>query len=431
MIDARAPHLRQIGLALGAALLVTSCIAAPLAAQAPRRASDQEQLVTVTHARVPSAAFHATRDVYVWLPDAEGTPGGRYPVLVLLDEEDRNQFRSALANIQFLIDRHRIPPIMVVGVPFTDARTHELSPAATGSTAQRYPAAGGADVTMRFVVDELLPWTDAHYPTLPMRLLAGHSLGALFALYTMAARPDVFHAVIAMSPSLYWNDDSLAPTLAARIVADTADVRSLFVTSGLLEEPIDLSVSRFATRMTALLDSTHSRHLRFARKQYAPDDHSMTPLPSLVDGLRMAFQPIVVPVDSVFNQLSSAHVQDSTVILAAVHDLESRYATNAAAMHITAPFPEHSLDYLGYYAYVTKHYGLAVQLFRENTARYPRSWTAHESLGEGLLAVGDTTNAVAELRIAIKTCIRHDDNNYQSALDVMRALHRSVTPGGK
>jgi hypothetical protein len=100
-------------------------------------------------------------------------------------------------------------------------------------------------------------------------------------------------------------------------------------------------------------------------------------------------------------------------------------------MHITAPFPEHPLDYLGYYAYVTKHYGLAVQLFRENTARYPRSWAAHESLGEGLLAVGDTTNAVAELRIAIKTCIRHDDNNYQSALDVMRALHRSVTPGGK
>ena len=431
MIDSRAPHLRQIGLALNAALLGTSCVAAPLAAQAPRRTSDQEQLVTITHARIPLAAFHATRDVYVWLPDPEGTPGGRYPVLVLLDEEDRNQFRSALANIQYLIDRHRIPPIMVLGVPFAEARTHELTPVATGTTAQQIPAAGGADVTMKFVVDELLPWADAHYPTLPTRLLAGHSFGGLFAIYTMAERPGVFRVVIAMSPSLYWNDDSLAPKLAARIVADTGHLQTLFVTSGLLEPRSDRPVGLFATRMTALLDSTHSRHLRFARQQYAPDDHPMTPLPSLVDGLRMAFQPMLVPVDSVFGQLSSAHVQDSTVILAAVHDLESQYTTAATSLGVTAPFPEHPLDYLGYYAYITKQYGLAVQLFRENTARYPRSWIAHESLGEGLLAVGDTTNAVAELRIAINTCTRHDDNNYQSALDVMRALHRSVTPGGK
>jgi hypothetical protein len=246
----------------------------------------------------------------------------------------------------------------------------------------------------------------------------------------MAERPDVFRVVIAMSPSLYWNDDSLAPKLAARIVSDSAQLRTLFVTSGLLEPRADRPTSLFAARVTALLDSTHSHHLQFARQQYTPDDHSMTPLPSLVDGLRMAFQPLLVPVDSVFGQLSSTHVQDSTVILAAVHDLKARYAAGAASVGVTAPFPEYPLNLLGYYAYLTKHLDLAVRLFRENTERYPHSWTAHESLGEGLLAVGDTTRAVAELRIAIATCPRHDDNNYASAVAVLRGLHRRLAASG-
>ena len=64
-------------------------------------------------------------------------------------------------------------------------------------------------------------------------------------------------------------------------------------------------------------------------------------------------------------------------------------------------FPEEPLDVLGSYSLEAKQPHLAVRLFRENIDRYPRSSNAHESLGEGLVAVGDTTAAVAQFNTAV------------------------------
>ena len=143
--------------------------------QAPEPLGTREALLTVTRVWVPSKAFNTTRDAFIWMPDAESATAARYPVLIFPDAEETGQFRAALANVQFLIDRRLIPPMIVVGVPFLKNRTHELSPRATGSTAKNYPNAGGADQTLQFMIDELLPWVDAHYPTLPVRLFAAEA----------------------------------------------------------------------------------------------------------------------------------------------------------------------------------------------------------------------------------------------------------------
>ncbi len=373
---------------------------ASVGAKAPA-ASKREVLLSVTHAHIPSKAFHTARDVSIWIPDGATGTTTRYPVVVFPDAEEKGQFRSALANIQFLVDRKLIPPLLVVGVPYLANRRHELTPAASGTTAQLYPAAGGADQTMQFMADELLPWVDAHYPTLPTRVLVGHSLGGLFALYAMAARPDVFRIVIALSPPLNWNDGALSADVAGHLAGDTQRERTLFLASGGLEPSIDEPTTAFATRLTALLDSLHTHHLRFERRRYPRDTHEMTPLPGLVDGLRMAFDPILVPIDSVIGQLATGHVQDPSEIKAVAQALEARYAAGAAALGVSPAFPETALDVLGGYSLDAKQSALAVQLLRENLDRYPHSSNAHESMGEGLLAVSDTTGAVGEFHTAI------------------------------
>lgn len=383
------------GVALGA------CIALRVHAQPPVREIGHEVLTSVTRVRFPSKAFHANHDVYIWAPDVASSAADRYPVMIFLDAEESGQFRSALANIQFMIDRNQIPPMIVVGVPYLVNRQHELTPVASEATAKNFPAAGGADVTLQFISDEVLPWVDAHYPTLPTRLLAGHSLGGLFALYAMTARPDVFRIVLAMSPLVEWNEGAFSSQVVARLVADTGRVRTLILSSGGLEPSIDGPVTAFAARLRAALDSTPGNRLRFTRRQYPRDIHDMTPLTGLVDGLRLIYDPIVVPVDSVLTVFTDRHTEDTASILAAVRDLESHYAASAALLGVVAPFPEDALDGLGSYSLQVKHPELAVQLFRENSTHYPRSSNAHESLGEGLAAVGDTTAAVAELRHAI------------------------------
>jgi len=394
-----------------------------------RAGVEREVLLAVTHVRVPSKVFHTARDISIWLPDGVAAPAARYPVLVFPDAEEKGQFRSALANIQFLVDRQLIPPLMVVGVPYLANRIHELTPPASGSTAQNYPTAGGADRTMQFIADELLPWVDARYPTLPTRLLAGHSAGGLFALYAMVTRPDVFRIVIAMSPALFWNDDAFSAEAAARLAADTLHARTLFLTSGGLETggleaPIDRPTTAFAARLTTLLDSLHSNRLRFESRRYPRDGHTMTPLPGLVDGLRMAFEPILVPIDSVFDQLSARHTQDSSEIQATVQELKSRYAAGAATLGVPAPFPEAPLDALGSYSLTAKQPDLAVKLLRENRDCFPHSPNAHESLGEALTAVGDTSAAVAEFRTSIALA-KEELRNTGSV--ITRATDRAVT----
>jgi pimeloyl-ACP methyl ester carboxylesterase len=52
----------------------------------------------------------------------------------------------------------------------------------------------------------LVPWIDHSYRTAPLRVLVGHSLGGLIALYTIAHRPELFTGFLIMEPSAWWND---------------------------------------------------------------------------------------------------------------------------------------------------------------------------------------------------------------------------------
>ena len=182
-------------------------------------------------------------------------------------------------------DARRWCAVPVEPAPRADAGSNRRDGAAV-------PAAGGADDNLRFIADELLPWIDARYPTVPTRILVGHSLGGLFALYAMGTRPDLFRVVVALSPPIWWNDGALSSDLAARIAGDTVRARTLFLASGGLEPAIDTVTSSFAARLQRIRDSVGGGHLRFERKWYPRDIHEMVTLPGLVDGLRMAFEPI-------------------------------------------------------------------------------------------------------------------------------------------
>jgi enterochelin esterase family protein len=64
-----------------------------------------------------------------------------------------------------------------------------------------------ADQLESFVLDDLLPAVEARYPVTSesaRRVLAGHSLGAVAALYLSARHPGQFGSVVAGSPALWW-----------------------------------------------------------------------------------------------------------------------------------------------------------------------------------------------------------------------------------
>ena len=243
--------------------------------------------VPYSYEQIKSAKLGARRTIYVATPDGYGKSAERYPVLVLLDANDRPQFNLALANANFLASRGAIPPLIIVGVPNGPDRTHDLTPAPTGKTADRFHTAGGSSAFADFIVDEILPTVRARYRTMPTTILAGHSFGGLFAVEVAARRPGAFTGIIAMSPSLWWNDSSVVAEYADAITRGTVRQR-LFTTSGGLEEAIDVTTQRFVR----LVEASKVPTLAFAYRHYADDTHGLTPAPSLADGLRFMFEPI-------------------------------------------------------------------------------------------------------------------------------------------
>jgi hypothetical protein len=376
----------------------------------------QDTTVTLwTREVVNSATLKEQRAIYVATPDGYRTGTDRYPVLVILDADDRLQFTLALANVAFLASRGAIPRLIVVGVPNGKDRTHDLTPVATAATAKTYPTAGGAAAFADFLLDDLLTLVRSKYRTMPAIILAGHSFGGLLALDVAATKPGAFTGVIAMSPSLWWNDSNGVVSYSDAI-AGAARAQRVFVTSGGREGEIDRPTTRFSARLDSLKPSLTA----FGHRRYPEDTHGLTPAPSLVDGLRFIFEPVSVaqlPISTLGPSSDSATVVD------ALSESRRRYAIGARSFGLDERLPESEVNQLGYgVLQALKNPALAVWVFRQNVALYPESANAYDSLGDGLLAGGDTTAAIVQFRRAVDVATRTRHLVLEESQRKLRAL---------
>jgi predicted alpha/beta superfamily hydrolase len=365
----------------------------------PARAQDTASSLW-TQQSLKSTKLNEQRAVYVATPDNYKGSTERYPVLVLLDANDRPQFTSAVANVRFLASRNAIPPLIVVGIPNGKDRTHDMTPAATGATAKNFATAGGASGLASFIIDEVVPLIRSQYRTLPTTVLAGHSFGGLFALDVAATRPGAFTGIVAMSPSIWWNDTTAALTYANVIGKSTTPLR-LFTTSGGLEQAIDRPTRLFVSK----LDSIKPAAVAYAFRHYPDDTHGLTPAPSLMDGLRFVFEPISLTKVPITTALRPG--VDSATVVNAVLATEKMYTDGARSLGMPDRLPESVLNGLAYSVLRgLKQPNTALVIFRRNAAAYPDSPNVYDSLGDGLLAVGDTSAAKQQFRRSVEVATR-------------------------
>lgn len=171
------------------------------------------------HPRFHSRFLRADRDVLVYLPpgyDANGRK--RYPVLYLQDGQ--NLFDGATSFLPGqewrvdetatdLITRGIIAPLIIVGIDNTgNERIEEYTPtkAASGMAQGR---GGDAGLYGRMLTEELKPYIDCHYRTLPDAShtgLGGSSLGGLVSLCLGLQYPKTFGRIAFVSGSAWWDD---------------------------------------------------------------------------------------------------------------------------------------------------------------------------------------------------------------------------------
>src|SRR5258708_20772254 len=147
-------------------------------------------------------------------------------------------------------------------------------------------SAGGADKFLSFIADELLPTIDRNYRTRPYRVLIGHSLGGLFAVYALMSRPEVFKGYLIGSPSLWWDDQALVKA-AQPFFAAHKDLRAdLYMTMANEGD----SMLGGAWKLSAVLEESKLTEFRWQFKRSPEEDHGAIPYMSTYEGLQAIFR---------------------------------------------------------------------------------------------------------------------------------------------
>ncbi|MBW8772366.1 MAG: alpha/beta hydrolase, partial [Gemmatimonadetes bacterium] len=153
----------------------------------------------------------------------------RYPVLYMPDGGLDEDFPHVVNTIDSLIALGRIPPMIVVGIPNTQRRRDLTGPTRIKSDSAIAPHVGGSAAFRRFIRTELMPEVRRRYRTTDETAVVGESLAGLFIVETYLREPTLFRRYIALSPSLWWNDNALVGQAAA--LAPTVDRHSVFFLS--------------------------------------------------------------------------------------------------------------------------------------------------------------------------------------------------------
>lgn len=153
------------------------------------------------HENIVSDYLRWPRNATVWLPPSySGNHRRQYPVLYMHDGQHVfSQPGIDAADCWYLdkcctelITEGKMPEIIVVAINSTDDRLTEYDPSQIG---QDYG---------RFLIEELKPFIDREYRTMPGRrttAIAGSSLGANISFYLAWTRPDIFSGAACLSPA--------------------------------------------------------------------------------------------------------------------------------------------------------------------------------------------------------------------------------------
>ena len=161
--------------------------------------------------------FHSTtlneqRVLNIYLPNSyEENTTRQYPVIYLLDGSSDEDFIHIAGLVQFNAFPwiNNLPESIVVGIANIDRKRDFTYPSNSELDLKELPTSGGSAKFIRFIANELQPLIETHYRTSTTKTIIGQSLGGLLATEILFKSPDLFDHYIIISPSLWWDDESI------------------------------------------------------------------------------------------------------------------------------------------------------------------------------------------------------------------------------
>jgi predicted alpha/beta superfamily hydrolase len=324
------------------------------------------------------------------------TPAGydrnqqRYPVLYMTDGP--NHLQHTAATIAFLANNGRMPEMIVVAIANTD-RTRDLTPnKGSAADSKAFPTGGGGDKFLTFIEKEVIPQVEKTYRTQPFRVFAGHSLGGLLVVHAFAKRNELFNAYLAVSPSLWWDNQSTVRDTEAFLQGRKELDRALFITLGNEQGGMLAGFNK----AKELLGRQQLKDFVWDAQRMEDEDHGTVVLRSHYAGLKKIFdgwQP------------------SPKVVAGGVKAVEEHYAKLSARYKFKVLPSESTMNQLGYQLLGRGKTDEAISVFKTNVERYPNSSNVYDSLAEAYEKVGRLEQARTNYERAVQLSAKHQDAN--------------------
>jgi predicted alpha/beta superfamily hydrolase len=231
-----------------------------------------------------SKQLSETRTLNIYLPEGyHSNDTAHYPVIYLLDGSANEDFVHIAGLVQFFNMMEMMPKAIVVGIANIDRKRDFTFPTSIAKDKASFPTTGGSEKFIAFVEQELQPFIEKNYRTSSQKILIGQSLGGLVATEILFKKPALFNNYIIVSPSLWWDAQSLLKTKPA--LHKAAQNTIVFLAVGKEGEVME----RDAKQLSEIIRA--SRNLKGIFHYMPDEDHATILHHAVYDAFKQLYKP--------------------------------------------------------------------------------------------------------------------------------------------
>lgn len=352
-----------------------------------------------------SDALQEQRKVWIYLPQSFNIfTNSKYPVLYLLDGDMYFYGLSGIVRQLSSFGATICPESIIVAIPNTN-RNRDLTPFDPEDSTYH---SSGIEMFTKFIGNELIPFIDKKYSTLPHRTLIGHSLGGSFVISTLINHKNLFTNYLAIDPGLKFHDYRFFNQAIREIEQKSYEGKALFLTiANTMPEGMDTvtamkdtswisSTIRSNLNFANAIDGFTGNHLDYEWRYYSNENHISVPTISEYDGLKYFFRWNALDLDKIIrtNPEISGEVFYKKVV-------EHYKNVSKKLGHGIFPNQEQMND-LGYYYLQKKDFKGALLFFSSNINNYPNSSNTYDSMGDYYMTKGQNEKAANFFKKAVE-----------------------------
>jgi len=254
-------------------------------------------------------------------------------------------------------------------------------------------------------------WSDSTHH----RTFIGHSLGGFFVVYTLLNKPDLFSNYIAISPSLWWDENSILDNSKTFLKENPQLNQRLYLSIG--NEAGGHIGDRYFTSVKDLsnsLEANAPKLLEWEFKHMPNESHGTIPHRAIYNSLEDIYRGW--DFGDIFTLLRNEDVQ---TIDTHFQNLSKKYGFKVET-------PEHIINRFGYRFMRNNKYDKAVDIFTRNTQNHPNSANAFSSLGEAYEKMNNLGLAYTNYKKARGLGVLYSDPNLPQIIKDFERLENII-----